>query len=509
MNKDKKIVLIITFIAFLFFILFSYAAIKRHVNYLSDFDLALAANTLWNTTYNEYSGSTMNLYFSGYQGNNYLGLHFSPVLFLILPFFAIWPRPETLLIFQNIVLVLGIIPLYLIAKHFKLNSKIIIALVLYYLCFPGLIAAVLCDYHPITFFPLFFLSSFYFYLKKHFVPFTLFIIITLLIKENISLFIAFLGSFLFFNRKEKKLGIVLFISGIIIFFSLIGFIIPSIGTGSYLFQAFYPEATQISEKLISLNDLSDIIGNLVIRTILPFCKWSVVIFYFLLAFPGVLLAKFGILLFVAPFLQKILAINQNYWVIDHFHYNIVFLPLSIIVIVFGYIRLKRKVAQNKSEHLFTWIPWLSIIFPFLFVLSCFIFLSLPEFRYYSFYSRPDKIYYDELLENVPERSESIACSGFTEILPHLYNRKKVYIFPLVADAEYIILINDHEEYFFELTEFIKNSPYYKTKKKKKKGFIIKRVKPIDEKLEKSLYELCKNNSVYEKSLTLEAMNCQY
>lgn len=509
LSKNKRSVLLVALIAFLFFVAFSYAAVKRHENYLSDFDLALATNTLWNTTHSTYGGSTMNLYFSGYEGNNYLGLHFSPVLFLALPFFVLWPRPETLLIFQSLILVLGVIPLYHIAKYFRINEKITIALMLYYLCFPGLVSAVLYDYHPITFLPLFFLSFFYFYLKKKHLPFVLFLILAVLVKENVSIFVSFFGLFLLFNKKDRKLGVALFVSGAVIFLILTGIIIPGLGTGSYPFQSFYPEMSQAPEKLTSISGFFDIAKSFVLRILSPPHKWFVVFIYLLLAFPAIFITKFSILLFAAPLLQKVLAVNQNYWEISHFHYNVAFLPVSIITIILGYVWLRKLVDGNKYRLLPTWAPRFSAITSLLLVLLSFLFINLPTLYSYSFYDNPSKPYYDELLENLPKESNNIAYSGFAKILPHLYNKNKVYLFPLIADAKHVVLLKDHERSFPEITNYLKRGGYYRVLFKNKEGSVFERKEKVNATLKNDLLMLCENNQIYDSAIVLQAKNCIY
>src|SRR5438045_9032022 len=44
--------------------------------------------------------------------------HFSPALLLVVPFYAIVPHPETLIVFQTVALALGAWPVYLLARRY-------------------------------------------------------------------------------------------------------------------------------------------------------------------------------------------------------------------------------------------------------------------------------------------------------------------------------------------------------------------------------------------------------
>ena len=57
---------------------------------------------------------------------SHFAVHISPIYYLLLPLYFIFPSPYTLQISQALVLAGGILPLYLLAKHKGLSNKIII-----------------------------------------------------------------------------------------------------------------------------------------------------------------------------------------------------------------------------------------------------------------------------------------------------------------------------------------------------------------------------------------------
>jgi len=113
----------------------------------------------------------------------YFAIHFSPILFTLVPFYIINPRPETLLILQSWILALGALPLYLIVKETAKDKKLALLAGLAYLLYPALQGANWFDFHPQAFYPLLIFSSYYFFIKEHWVPCMIFTLLTLMVME--------------------------------------------------------------------------------------------------------------------------------------------------------------------------------------------------------------------------------------------------------------------------------------------------------------------------------------
>ena len=95
---------------FLYIIFFSIICILKYNNFLYNaLDLSIINNVLYNTLH----GNTL---YSSIQGHSYLGDHFTPILFLILPVYAIYQSPITLLVLQTIFLGLAALPIYKISQ---------------------------------------------------------------------------------------------------------------------------------------------------------------------------------------------------------------------------------------------------------------------------------------------------------------------------------------------------------------------------------------------------------
>ena len=114
----------------LFTILVSVASIARYNAYMaSNFDFGIFTQMFENMRTTGLADTTVerNVLMS------HFGVHFSPFYYVLLPFYAICPRPETLLVIQAAFVALGIIPVVLICKQLKLTKSVTVACSLIYI----------------------------------------------------------------------------------------------------------------------------------------------------------------------------------------------------------------------------------------------------------------------------------------------------------------------------------------------------------------------------------------
>jgi len=122
----------------------------------------------------------------------YFAIHFSPILFTLIPFYAIYPAPETLLVAQSCILALGALPLYLIACEVLKDKKSSLVIALAYLLYPAVHGANWFDFHQQAFLPLLIFFSYYFLLKRYWLLF-FFTLLTLMVDEYTSVIILVLS----------------------------------------------------------------------------------------------------------------------------------------------------------------------------------------------------------------------------------------------------------------------------------------------------------------------------
>lgn len=162
---------------------------------------------------------------------NFFGIHFSPVLFLVLPIYAIFQTTEILLILQVFFLALGIIPLYKLVLYENRSRKQALVFALIYLTYPPIIGMTFFDFHVQAFLPFLFFFAFYYFKKEVWSKYFLFIILSLMVIEFVPLIVVFFGLYgLWINRKRifhsiRNLDFRGFLFNKSIFFSIITIIL--------------------------------------------------------------------------------------------------------------------------------------------------------------------------------------------------------------------------------------------------------------------------------------------
>lgn len=122
-------------------LIFSTLAIVRdHAVWSASVDLGIFKEALWNTLHGR-------LMFSPTVGYSFLGEHFSPVLFLLVPFYALSPTSACLLVIQTVAVSVAAWPVYLVARDRGLRRLTAALLAGAMLASPPLHTALLYDFH--------------------------------------------------------------------------------------------------------------------------------------------------------------------------------------------------------------------------------------------------------------------------------------------------------------------------------------------------------------------------
>ncbi len=185
-----------------------YAFVFSYVTVIRFYALKTSAYDLGN--YNQALYTTLRgygfLYYTAdlpVTGGSMMGVHFSPILLMVIPIYALYPTPPTLLILNSFVLALGALPLYWLGKYMLKTRFWGMLFSAVYLLNPVLQGIIWFDFHPEAFFLTFFLFSLYYGLKGEWLKYVLFTILTLMTIEDAAVLIL-VGSFylLLVRRKE-------------------------------------------------------------------------------------------------------------------------------------------------------------------------------------------------------------------------------------------------------------------------------------------------------------------
>lgn len=181
---------------------FSYFTILKYEAFTAyAWDLGIFDQALWTTIHDgKLFYFTVELFIN--PSGSFFGSHFSPILFLVLPFYALHPGPQTLLVFQSFILALGAIPLYFYTKDTIGHKTAAVGFSLAYLAYTPLQGVNWFDFHVQSFLPLFLFSAMYFLKKEKWLPYFAFIFLALSVEEHVPLVVAFIGIYCFwFYRK--------------------------------------------------------------------------------------------------------------------------------------------------------------------------------------------------------------------------------------------------------------------------------------------------------------------
>lgn len=129
--------------------------------------------------------------------------HFSPAVYLYLPFWAIWRDGRVLLVLQTAVLALAAWPLYLLAKE---TSKSVLygALAgILYLLYPLLGGGNLYDFHAVALSPLFFFSMLLSMRRGRWKWYWVFMVLLLSVKEGEAVLVFGAGLCLLFTGRRR------------------------------------------------------------------------------------------------------------------------------------------------------------------------------------------------------------------------------------------------------------------------------------------------------------------
>ncbi|MDL2233435.1 DUF2079 domain-containing protein [Ruminococcaceae bacterium OttesenSCG-928-L11] len=148
---------------------------------------------------------------------SHFAVHFSPIYYLLLPFFCLFPTPVTLLIGQAVVLASGVIPLFLLCRHFKLSNVTGVAISALYVLLPSTISGCFFYLHENKFLTPLLLWLFYWVEKNKLVPTIVFAFLVMIVKEDAPVYVAILALYLLLSRTDIKKGALLMALSVLYF----------------------------------------------------------------------------------------------------------------------------------------------------------------------------------------------------------------------------------------------------------------------------------------------------
>jgi uncharacterized membrane protein len=215
---------------------FSYFTIVHHRNVLSaSLDMGLEDNLVWNVLHR---GPLFKSSPLGGPTASHLGFHATWFAFVLAPFYAIRQNAETLLMIQAMLLGGAAIPLYLLGRRYVGPWQAALV-ALCYLLYPGLHGSNLYDFHYLPLGPFFMWFVVYFIESRRWVWATIFIVLTLTVREDVAVGMGFLGGLLLLAGRRPKDGLFLLLVGAGYFLVMKGVVMHKAMGGSDAFVHQY------------------------------------------------------------------------------------------------------------------------------------------------------------------------------------------------------------------------------------------------------------------------------
>ncbi|MCD6465611.1 DUF2079 domain-containing protein [Candidatus Bathyarchaeota archaeon] len=183
----------------------SFAVLTHYSFYTNAWDLGIYAQALYSTlNYGKLLYYTVEAV--GNPSRSLFGIHFSPFLFLLVPVYAIYQNPITLLVLRPVAISMGLIPLYLIIRENKIvDRKFVILFAVIYLVYPPMLVPI-SNFDVLSFIPAIFLSALYYVEKKRYLRAYIFILLALTVNEFVSLIVVATAVYILLSGWREILG---------------------------------------------------------------------------------------------------------------------------------------------------------------------------------------------------------------------------------------------------------------------------------------------------------------
>jgi uncharacterized membrane protein len=161
-----------------------------------------------------------------------LAAHVDPILVLFAPLWWIWPSPHLLLAVQAVVIALGGVPVFLLARKHLASPRAALGFALAYLLYPATGWLTLNEFHPVALATPLLLFAFWYLDEERLLPFALFALAASACKEEIALVVAGFGIWYAVAHRRWMTGAAIAIAGGVWAAVAIGIVIPHYNAGA-------------------------------------------------------------------------------------------------------------------------------------------------------------------------------------------------------------------------------------------------------------------------------------
>jgi uncharacterized membrane protein len=408
-------------------------------------DLGNMDQPIWNTLHGRLLQETKK---DGSEGTR-LSDHFEPIFVPVSLSFLIWNDVRALLWLQTLALALGAIPVYWIARDEaqagargeREAEAWGVTFAALYLLFPALEWANITEFHavPLAVAPLLF--ALHYTRRRRYRPVWFFALIAMSTQEHIPLLTLMIGLYIAIVQRRPRVGLSLATVSVAWFTVATFVIIPHFAAQVYRGQA----ASVYFQRFGELgNTPADIARTVFTR---PDVVLRILIQPDRLAYVGGLLASAGFVALLDPVTLVLgaptLGINMlsAYYAqySGRYHYSAPLVPFFVVAAIIGAARLSRWLTRHLRPSLARQTASST-------VLAVVILISLGYHRragvtpLAASFRWPQVTPHNRLLDRFAKQiPDTAVLSATAQLFPHFTHRRRIHVFPTVADAEYVLL----------------------------------------------------------------------
>lgn len=414
-SADKIIWVFIFIYVFIFtsICFFKYYSFGYH-----DWDFASDVIVLWNSVHGKF------LYYP-FLEETIFGTHLYLFVIFLIPIYAVFQHPLTMLFLQTVFLGAAAYPLYLFAK-LKLNKTFALVVSLAYLLYPPLGYINLYETHFDSFAVGFLFFALYYFEKEKFSKFLVFLLLAVSCKENISLVVFMFGIYAFFRRKTVQWILSPALLGLIWFFIALRLIIPyftrdaELYPQGFIFAVFYKH---LGNNIFEM--VKTILSHPIAALQFAFSPRKILYLYDLFVPTGFIgfLSPAVLLMTIPIFMQNLLSLNWAHTQI-FLHYTALLIPFIFCSVVFAFRKLLNFKLLNSYKG------WVLSVFLFVSVISAF-YLKSPQMyfvKYIKDYQINDSVKEkNRLVKMIPKNASVIATFQFLPMLAERFNLSSMHL----------------------------------------------------------------------------------
>ena len=420
---------------------FAYLAIARQRAFWTGrFDLGNMVQAVWSTAQGRPLETT------DVAGDQFvrLGAHVDPILVLFTPLAWTGALPESLLVAQVLIVASGALPAYWLGRRWLGDTRLAVAAAAVYLLYPPLQWTVVTEFHPVTLAAPLLMYCIWAAEERRFMTLTILAVLAALTKEEVGLALAMLGVWMMVRGiGGRRYGAFLAAASLAWVAFAVLWVIPHYNAG---------QGSEFVDRYGSLGaDGGDVLTTLLTR---PWEAAEVAGSYDRLSYLGALLLPMLLLPLAAPLLlagalPEVLINILADWFPQYsieFQYVAVIVPFVVGAAILGLARVRRL---RRPEPLVRFLAhpgrvaavWVAVV-----ALAGVYQGPLPVWQHVPLVGADSRVEQYDVTDHsrVMARAtalipDDVAVSAGNLFGAHLSERTRIYTFPVIGDADWVIV----------------------------------------------------------------------